>query len=182
MKQFMIMLLSVMSMSAFAQSEGQSFCDGDSSAPHFTFHTGKKYVIWQDTYYIEQQIGSKTLNGKAYMAYEQTWESGSVFQLYLREDDGIIYQFEDCCEDDTVRLPSKIKNGTTWKTANKLGTYEVISQTGTLKTPRCDYKNLLVLKSTLKNGTFSFYYQKGYGYIGCTVNGELISYVTPRKP
>ena len=181
MKHVLFILLCVISVSTFAQSEGQSFCDGDASASFFTLHTSKKYVIWQNTYYIEQLVGSKTLNGKDYLEYEQTWENGSKYQLYLREDSGTVYQFEDCCDEDTVRLPSKLEQETTWKNADKLVTYEVLSLDEELKTPICEYKNLLALKSIFKNGTFTFYYQKGYGYVGCTINGELISYVSPRK-
>lgn len=182
MKPILFFLLSAISASTVAQSEGQSFCDGDASAPFFSLHTGKKYVVWQNTYYIEQQIGSKILNGKDYIEYEQSWENGSISLIYLREDSGTVYQFEECCDKDTVRLPNKIEQGTTWETADNQATYEVLSQSEELKTPLCDYKNLLAIKSTFKNGTFTFYYQKGYGYVGCTVNGELISYVTPRKP
>ncbi len=166
----------------FSQSEGQSFCDGNPEANFFVFFTGKKYVVWQDTYYIEHAKSTKTLNKNEYVEFEQTWENGAVYQLYIREDDGTIFQYEDCCDEDTVRLPAEIKEGAIWQTADELSNYQILTTSGTLKTPFCEYKNLLVLKATFKNGVFNFYYQRGYGYIGCTVDGQLISYVSPRHP
>ncbi|WP_299336790.1 hypothetical protein [uncultured Psychroserpens sp.] len=102
--------------------------------------------------------------------------------MFLRADDGVIYQYEDCCKEDTVRLTANTKVGQTWQTADKLSTYEIIALDGTLDTPVCNYEGLLVLKSTFKNGTFTFYYQKGYGYVGATIDDQLISFVIPRVP
>jgi len=37
----------------------------------------------------------------------------------------------------------------------------------------------MVIQADLKNGTFKFYYLKGHGYIGATINDKIISCVTP---
>lgn len=182
MPKNIIIIFCLITSVSFSQSEGQSFCGGDPEAPFFTLHSGTKYIVWDNTYYSEKNVGQKTINGVEYTHYQQSWESGPIQDLYLREVDGTVYQFEDCCDDDTVRLPSKQQVGQTWKTADELSIYEIVAIDGKLKTPVCEYSNLLVLKSTFQNGEFTFYYQKGYGYVGATVNDQLISFVIPRLP
>lgn len=182
MKHIVLFTTLIFSITIFSQSERQSFCGGDPEAPYFTLHSGTKHIVWDNSFYSEKNVGIKTINGVEYTHYKQSWKSGSVQDMYLREENGNVFQFEDCCEDDTVRLPVKQDIGESWQTADKLSTYEIISIDGELETPVCKYTNLLVLKSTFKNGAFTFYYQKGYGYIGATVNDQLISFVIPRLP
>lgn len=167
-------------LTSLAQKEGQSFCDGELDGSYFPLLESKKIIVWGNTYYTEEKIGTKELNNKTYITYKQVWESGDIDYLYLRNENGVIYQFEEDTEDETIRLPNQFKIGDTWKTASKQASYEVISTDGNLKTPICNYSNLLVLKSIFKNGSFTFYYLKGYGYVGATVNGNLISFVTPK--
>ncbi|MEW4925136.1 hypothetical protein [Algibacter sp. 2305UL17-15] len=182
MKNLLITILFISSFSTSAQKEGQIFCEGDETETYFPSIDSKKYIVWGNTFYVEKLVGKKKLNNKTYKEFTQTWESGHVAYLYLREHDGIIFQFEECCSDDTIRIPKQPKNGLTWKSADGLSSYEIITLKGKLKTPICTYKNLLVLKSIFENGTFTFYYQKGYGYIGAVQNKELISFVTPISP
>lgn len=128
---------------------------------------------------MEIKNGTKELNGKTYFEYLQKWESGNTEILYLREEDGVVYQYEECCEKETIRYNSKFKKGQTWKTASGQGEYKILTYKGSLKTPFCEYKNLMAIEAALKNGTFMFYYLKGHGYIGATVDENLISCVTP---
>ena len=169
-----------MSCHSFAQKEGQIFCEGDLSEPFFKLWQGKKIILWQNTYYTETFLGFKTLNSKTYLEYEQVWENGDLSKLYLREANGIVFQYEECCEEDTIRMPKDPKPGMTWKTVDGLATYEIVSITKELKTNVCNYKDVLELKLITPDVTFHFYYLKGYGYIGATVFSELISEVIPR--
>lgn len=182
MKHLTLIIFLTLSIFSFGQKEGQIFCDGNPKEGYFPLLESKKYLVWGNTYYIEEFVGKKTLNDKMYYEYKQSWETGDVVYLYLREEKGVIYQYEECCDDDTIRLPKKPKKDKTWRTADKLSVYEIKSLKGELKTPICTYKDLLVLKSTLKNGSFTFYYQKGYGFIGATQNGGLISFASPISP
>ncbi|WP_452219662.1 hypothetical protein [Lacinutrix salivirga] len=182
MKNLLILLTITFSLHVFSQKEGQLFCEGDPTEGYFPLLKSKKYIIWDNTYYIEEHLGEKTLEGKLYTAYSQTWEAGNVANMFLREEDNAIYQYEANNTPETLRLPKKVKKGNFWKTPDGLLTYKITSIKGTLKTPVCEYKNLLVLKSTFTNGTYTFYYQKGYGYVGATQNDTLISFVVPRLP
>lgn len=182
MHKLFFIALCFLSTLTLAQSEGQSFCGGDPGAPFFTLHSGTKYIVWDNTYYSEKNVGIKVIEGVEYTHYQQIWEAGPTNDLYLREGKGTVFQYEACCDDDTVRLPAQQENGLTWQAADKFSTYEIISIDGELETPVCNYKDLLVIKSTFKNGEFTFYYQQGYGYVGATINDELISFVIPRLP
>ncbi|MFD2824288.1 hypothetical protein ACFS5M_11455 [Lacinutrix iliipiscaria] len=182
MKYFCLLTLFLVSINSFSQKEGQLFCDGDPNSDYFTLLDSNKYIIWRNTYYVEKMERQKQLNGKTYVEYSQSWESGDVVKLYLKKEKGVVYQFEDCCDDDTVRMPNHPQKGDTWKTADGLVTYEVISIESELKTPVCSYKNLLELKSIFSNGEFTFFYQKGYGYVGAKEKDILISFVVPRSP
>ncbi|WP_452223172.1 hypothetical protein [Lacinutrix chionoecetis] len=175
-------LILLCGFNAFAQKQGQIFCDGDKNGTYFPLLDSKKYIIWGNTFYVEEIIGTKTKNGKTYKEYSQTWESGDVANLLLTEKNGNILQYIEENEEDKLRLPYDIKVGKSWKTNKGLVAYEITSLKGTLKTPVCNYSNLLVLKSSFQNGEFIFYYQKGYGYIGAAQDGELISFVVPRDP
>ena len=57
--------------------------------------------------------------------------------------------------------------------------YKIITYDGKLKTPYCEYKNLLVIEAKMKSVTFNFYYLRGHGYIGATQDNKLISYISP---
>ncbi|WP_400078099.1 hypothetical protein [Winogradskyella sp. R77965] len=103
-----------------------------------------------------KKAGTKELDNKTYVEYAQTWESDEIVYLYLRKENDITYQYEENIEDETIRLPSIFDVGDSWKTASKETSYEVISKEGNIKTPICNYSNLLVLKSIFKNGIFTF--------------------------
>ncbi|WP_299123430.1 hypothetical protein [uncultured Winogradskyella sp.] len=180
MKYYCLYVICFLSLTCIAQKEGQSFCGGDNTEAYFPLLESKKIIVWGNTYYTEKKTGIKELNDKTYIEYTQTWESGDIAYLYLRKENGIIYQYEENTEDETIRLPHNFDIGDSWKTASKEGSYEIISKEGKLKTPICNYSNLLVLKSIFKNGNFTFYYLKGYGYVAATVNDNLISFVTPK--
>lgn len=179
MKKLILISFLLSSILSFSQKEGQSFCDGENSETYFPISISKKKIIWQNTFYFEANTGTKTINGKTYTVFDQIWENKERYTLYLREENGQILQYEDCCDEETIRFDSNYKKGDTWKSADKNVTYTIESLTGTLKTPYCEYKNLLVLKSEFTNGTFTFYYLKGYGYVGATINNQLISFASP---
>lgn len=167
---------------SFAQKEGQDFCEGDSNEAYFPLLKSKKYIIWGNTFYIEENMGTKTLYGETYNEYSQTWEAGDVATLFLRENQGAILEYKEKNKEENIRLPKEIKVGESWAIDKGLTNYEILSLKGELVTPICNYRNLLVLKSSFQNGEFIFYYQKGYGYIGAKQDGELISFVVPRLP
>jgi len=162
--------------------EGQTFCDEMEGEDYFSIKINKKIILWSNTYYIETIEGKKTINGKVYNKYKQSWYKSDTYTLFLREDKGVIYQYEECCDAETIRYDKTFKKGFIWKTADDKGEYKIISYNGKLKTPYCEYSNLLVIEAKLDFGNYKFYYLRGFGYIGATKEGEIISCLAPKIP
>jgi hypothetical protein len=163
------------------QSEGQDFCgkfDGDS---YFPLDIEKKKIVWSKSSYIETATSWVKIDSIEYLSVVQVWQSGQTDTLYLREEDGTVYQYQDYCDSESVRFKADAKVGDSWSTCDQEIKYTVISKKGKLKTPFCDYKKLVIIKAEYPDVIFHFYYKKGYGYIGATVNGtDLISFVSPK--
>ncbi|UII23576.1 hypothetical protein [Fulvivirga ligni] len=180
MKKMLILFVGMLFItSAYAQlKEGQSFCDENEDGSYFPLIFKERKIFWVNTYYTETKIGTKELNGRTYFEYAQTWENGAVDTLYLREDEGVIYQYAACCEEETIRYDSKFEKGHQWKNMNG-GKYKIITYDGTLKTRLCEYKNLMVMEADMGDVIFQFYYLRGHGYVGATVDDTVISFATP---
>jgi hypothetical protein len=180
MTKLFTFLCCLLATTFYAQiNEGQDFCEATKDGDYFPLSLEKKKILWADSSYLETQNGTKEINGKIYIEFLQDWGKQKE-KLYLREENGVIYQYDDCCTIETVRYDKNFKKGHSWKTANGKSTYEIISYNGKLKTPFCEYKNLLVIKAELEFGTYHFYYLKGHGYVGATTTkNKLISCVTP---
>lgn len=178
-----IVLLIVLSVSSlvFSQQEGQDFCEGNNEGSYFPLDITKKKIYWYDTFYYEVPNGIKIKNEKQYVEFIQEWENGEVDFLYLREENGKVYQYEECCNTESLRYSDIMKSKEKWERTEDEVRYIVLARDGKLRTPFCNYKNLFVLRAEYNNGvTYDFYYQKGLGYIGASRKGELISYITPK--
>jgi len=162
-----------------AQKEGQEFCNGLEEGSYFPLDIKKKKIFWSNTYYVESIVGKKERNGKEYIEFLQEWENGSKANMFMREENGIVYQYEECCNKDTVRYDADFKLNSSWSTVDSELTYTIVETNVTLKTKYCNYKNLVVIKAAFKEGAYFFYYQKGYGYVGAKVGDQLISMVSP---
>lgn len=179
MRIFILLGLLVMTSFSYAQKEGQTFCEAYAEDSYFPLSITVKKILWQNTYYSEKNVGTKIKKGKEYIEYAQNWKSGNTEYLYLREENGIVYQYEECCETETVRFDPSFKEGHTWKTADNLSSYTIETRNGNLDTPFCNYKNLVVISFKADAFACKFYYKKGYGYIGATMEETLISCATP---
>ncbi len=119
------------------------------------------------------------MNGKTYFEFEQEWKNGNKDYLFLREEDKTIFEYEECCQEETVRFSDRLKKETPWVSVSGKFEYKLVATNETLITPFCNYKNLLVLEAKYKGNIFRFYYQKGLGYVGAEKDGELISFLLP---
>lgn len=178
MKKIAAILFLLYSVFATAQKEAQNFCDGEKDGSYFPFITKKK-LLWADTFYFEEYKGETMLNGKKYNTYLQTWNNGDTTTLYLREQDGKILQYEKCCESETIRYDEFFEPGHSWKSQDKKITYKLLSYDSKLDTPYCKYEHLMAIQAEYDKVTFVYYYQKGYGYIGATLKGKIMSCATP---
>lgn len=177
---FILLTLCICSLSTYTQVEGQYFCDKISGNSYFPLDKDGKKYFWGNTYYSEHLLEPKTINGKEYIGFHHVWEKGQEDIRYLREEKGVIYEFEKCCENETIRYDPSFKKGYTWKNADGSVQYTVISKNAKLKTPLCSYKKLYVLRAEFENATYFYYFTLGYGFIGATNSKkELISFITP---
>jgi len=163
---------------SFAQKEGQDFCTGDKDASYFALMEKKK-LLWADTYYFETYEGVATFNGKTYLKYKQQWQNGTNEYLYLRDEDGKVLQYDECCLTETIRYDEFFEPGQKWQSEPRKVTYTLLSYDASLKTPYCHYTGLMSIKAEYSKVTFVFYYQKGYGYVGATKDDKIISCATP---
>lgn len=181
MKKILLFILIFFSCFSYSQLfENQKFCKESKGISYFPLEITKKKILWQDTFYFEIKNKTKVINGKTYVEFKQEWNNSESFLLYFREENKIIYQYDLCSEKETIRYNPKFKIGHLWKSASEKSEYQLITYNGKLKTPYCEYENLLVIKAKMPYGKFNFYYLKGQGYIGATKNNKLVSYVTPK--
>lgn len=180
MKNAFLITILLMSLFGFSQKEGQDFCKGDFiDGAYFELAPMKKKIFWYNTYYFEECLGTKDINGIKYLEYKQTWKNGNSDLLYLRNDKGEVFQFEKGFQKETIRFDPKFKVDYVWDKADKTAVYTIKSFEGRLVTPYCKYENLLIIEAKYANVTYEFYYLKGLGYIGATQNNKLVSYITP---
>lgn len=183
MKQFILIpILMLITCNCFAQlDEGEGFCETKENESYFPIDISIKKFFWGTSHYSEELIGKKKFNGKTYIEFKQTWKEGNSDLLYLRTEKGVIYAYNEELKKEQVRYDSSFKVGYTWKTLDGNTSYTIMSYKGKLKTPFCEYENLLVIKAVLKEDSFLFYYLRGKGYIGATtLDEELISCMTPK--
>lgn len=175
-KTFIIVFILLSSFS-FSQAN-KFFCEEDVNGSYFPLHIPFKKVIWRDTYYLEKLLGSREVNGKVYVEFEQQNQNSETTLRFLREENGVVYEYEKCCNVETIRYDSKFKEGYAWKKEGNKTDFKIVSYAGFLETPYCTYNNLLVIEGVLSSKKFKFYYLKGYGFVGATEKDELIAYVT----
>lgn len=93
MKKLIASLLLITSANLHSQiNEGQKFCEENSNGNYFPLTIEKKKILWANTSYYETQNGIKSIKGKKYKEYVQEWSNNNSDKLYLREEDGVVYQ------------------------------------------------------------------------------------------
>ncbi|MFK7031523.1 hypothetical protein [Flavobacterium oreochromis] len=176
MRKILIVML-LFSLKMIGQYDGQDFCKGYEQGSYFPLDIKVKKMTWYNTYYLEKLKGTKEINGKVYKEFEQIWEKDGTDLLYLREENNIIYEYNEEKKAEFIRLDKDFKLENEWNGNDEV--YKIISLEGNLVTPFCMYKNLLVIESKGKKVTYRFYYLKGLGYVGATRDGKLVSYIKP---
>ncbi|OXB04286.1 hypothetical protein [Flavobacterium pectinovorum] len=184
MNKTLLVCLLLVSYNSHSQiGEGQKFCEESKIGNYFpvTSYNFNKKIFWYKTFYYEVKKGTKIINGKTYTEFEQEWEDKRISLLYFREENGVIYQYNQDTKEESIRYSINFKEGDKWETADGKDHYKIISFTGELRTPYCIYKNLLVIEAKVSYGNFKFYYFRGHGYIGATKDDKLVSCVTPER-
>ena len=86
-------------------------------------------------------------------------------------------EYHAATKKEIVRYDDAFKLGHQWKGLEVR--YKVRSHTEELLTPVCRYRNLMAIEAAYPKITYVFYYLKGFGYVGATKDGKLISFVVP---
>ena len=184
MNKTILAFLLLISYNSYSQlDEGQKFCEESKMGNYFpvSSYNFSKKIYWYKTFYKEIKKDTKIINGKTYTEFEQEWEDKRISLLYFREENGVVYQYDQDTKEEWIRYNINFKEGDKWKTADGKDQFKIISYNGELKTPYCLYKNLLVIEAKMSYGNFKFYYFKGHGYIGATKDDKLVSCLTPEK-
>ena len=162
MKKILVLFLIFYSYVSYSQLyEGQKFCEESKGYSYFPLEIAKKKILWYKTFYFETKNETKVFNGKTYIEFKQEWENSESSILYLREEKGIVYEYESCCENETVRYDPSFTVGHTWKSVDGKSEYKIIAYDGKLKTPYGDNENVLVMNAKMRYGSFTLYYVKG---------------------
>lgn len=180
MKNILILAVFLIVLKGYSQKEGQSFCDGIPDGKYLPLDVAKKKIFWGNTYYFEKmEEGTKKFHGQKYNVFSQEWKDGTKDLLFLREENGTVYQYREECGKEYILLDSK-NVGQEWENSCKVFKRKIISFDAEFKTRYCHYKNLLALESSYDDGVvYVFYYQKGYGYVGASQGDKVISCVSP---
>nr|WP_315223815.1 hypothetical protein [uncultured Flavobacterium sp.] len=182
MKKLVLFFLMITACPAFSQiSEGQKFCEETKEGPYFpvSLINFNKKVFWYTDFYKETKEEVKIINGITYTQLKQEWNNGKSSLLYYREENGVVLQYDEDMKKETVRYDNSFPEGHIWKAANGKDHFKILSYKGELRTPYCEYKNLLVIDAHVSYGHFNFYYLKGHGYIGATKDGKIVSCISP---
>ena len=178
--KFQLLILTLMFFNCnHAQSNLKDICGEFQGDQYFPLDIQKKKIIWKDTFYNEILTDTVVIENKSYTKFVQNWEDGSTNEIYLRKEDGMIRQYEECCEYDTTKLPDEIIEGAEWLNADFKKKHVVLSLSGKLSTPFCDYEDLLVVKVSTYSDEYNYFYKKGIGFVGATEKGKLVSYISP---
>ena len=155
---------------------------------YFQFDCPEPIYIWKVIYntieIIDEYLAFCDSLGHLCLRY-LNWYPSEIIKIQFQIEFEIVIRLR--ATDKNLKLcihslPKETSVGTQWTTADGLVTYEILSTDESLKTPVCNYKGLLVMKGDFKNGSFLFYYLKGFGYVGATQGSTLISFNTPDLP
>lgn len=178
-KIYLLLLLNSIYFSEAQIKEGQDFCSEINNESYFPLSIDKKKILWYNTFYTETKGNNIEIKGKKYTEFKQEWEDKSTSIIYLREENGVVIEYDKSTEKETIRFDPNFEIKYQWISNNFYKNYKILSYNGELKTPFCKYTNLLVIEASTTDSVYQFYYFKGHGYIGATKNGKIISCVTP---
>lgn len=174
---YLLAVMFLLALPMWAQREGQSFCDGNPQGDWFTLWPVKK-ILWGDTFYKDFKIGTKVISGASWEVFVQEWKDGDRDTLYFRKEGSKTYEYYEKTGLRVLRLDEQAREGDTWKGKDR--SYRVLSTNATFHTRYCWYSHLLALEARFDDGaTYTFYYLRGFGYVGAGRDGKIISCVVP---
>lgn len=138
----------------------------------------RTYIQYFDTTTIE-------INGKTYI--KSVIDYGpSQSRAYYREENQAVYYLKQGEMNETTAIPTNPVVGDTWLEGDSSWKYTIIGTNEIFETPESVFSNCLVIQSE-NNDKIKYpnhyrlylqYYQRGRGYVGTKIGGQLYSYFT----
>jgi hypothetical protein len=174
MKRITILLLAILPILTFGQSE---FCDKSFGDSYFPLEIGfEKHITWGNAFYVEKVTEKKEIDGIEYFKYEQDFRNGTIYDLLLRNQNDTIFMYNEVKKKDQILLIAKPQKGIKWETG------KIAEIDGSFETPYCNYENLIVVENKYSNGTKEKrYYKKGLGLVAITSKKGIKGICLPNK-
>jgi len=83
----------------------------------FSFGYWNKKIVWYTTFYFENKLNAKSIDGIEYIEFEQKWQDNSVDFLCLRELDGKVFQYDEKKKTEFLRFDKALKVQQSWVTS-----------------------------------------------------------------
>jgi hypothetical protein len=158
------------------------------SAQNFSPKTvGSKwyYKMGEHSFTDELTDNSYKFKGKTYFTNLRTYSWNATETSYFRVDEnGTSYYLDIKSKQESIDLPGQPKVGDSWISTDKAWKYSVTDRAAILKTPKQTFKDCLVIKAEQltnrdqeKLQTYFNYYAKDIGFLGSTIDGELMAYI-----
>lgn len=179
--RLIIILLSTFLLSLTIYS--QSLCYENSKGKYWPFNSEEKNIYSLNGEYSFKYIkDSVEINNQFYVTRIKKYNDGKIVKSYFRNENGSIYYYNEKTNSKSLILPSNIKKGEKWESADKKWEYKIKDLDATLETPYCELKNLLEIdnfnKETKKH--YQSFYKKGVGFVGLNVENKPFSFIQPK--
>lgn len=182
-----ISVLVFVAATCFSQTD---ICEDAASGVFWPIKIGvKRYYATTNKSYVSYYKGdSLQINSKTYYQEIDEYEDGDKKTMYLREQDGNIYIYDEEKGLEYLELSADITPGHTWEKYDKSWKYTVVDTMSVIQTPYCTYKNLLNIKAEPQHEAkdkyasyFNLYYKRGVGQVGVHVEGKGYSFLSIDK-
>lgn len=161
----------------------QSLCYENSDGAYWPLNSKvKNFYSTNGQYTYEYNNDSIEINNQFYVTRIKKYEDGKIVKTYFRNENGSIYYYDDKTNSKSLILPSNIKKGEKWESADKKWKYIIKDLNATLETPYCTLENLLKIENFNKDTKkrYQSFYKKGVGFVGLNIEGEPFSFIEPR--
>lgn len=153
--------------------------------PYHPIIAGQKgfYKDHQTIYSFSWDSIPTKISGKEYI--KQTINYNNDLSIaYYRNDNGNVVYMKPGQKEETIEVPANPQPGMVWYESDSTWIYKITDLKGKLKTPASKFINCLVIQSEhIENNAadkgvlYMQYYQRGRGYVGTKINGQVYSYM-----
>jgi len=160
----------------------QSICYENSEGEYWPFDSKEKHIISSKGKYLLKYIkDSVEFDNQYYVTRIKKDKDGKIVKSYFRNENGSVYYYNEKSNSKSLILPSNIKKGEKWESADKKWRYKIKDLNATLETPYCKLKDLLEIENFNKESKkrYQSFYKKGVGFVGLNIEGKPFSFIEP---